>query len=65
MPNIHDGQCSNRYSPGCLEPCTYKTIVRGVHRALLGQIKVPGELMAFVRQQVHFECRLKPKYERS
>ena len=41
----------------------HKTILRGIHRALLGQIKVSGELLAFIRQEVRYKRRLKKAYD--
>lgn len=40
----------------------HKTILRGIHRAAEGQIKVPGELMALIKQEVHYKRRLKRAY---
>lgn len=40
----------------------HKTVLRGIHRAVEGQIKVPGELMAFVKQEVRYKRRLKRAY---
>lgn len=41
----------------------HRTILRGIHRALLGQIKVPGELLALVNQEVRYKRRLKRSYD--
>lgn len=41
----------------------HRTILRGIHRALLGQIKVPGELLALVNQEVRYKRRLKKTYD--
>jgi hypothetical protein len=40
----------------------YKTVLRGIHRAVEGQVKVSGELLAFVRQEVRYKRRLKRAY---
>jgi hypothetical protein len=40
----------------------YKTILRGIHRALDRQVKVSGEMMALVRHMVRFKRRLKRSY---
>ncbi|RMP44295.1 hypothetical protein ALO95_200080 [Pseudomonas syringae pv. antirrhini] len=40
----------------------YKTILRGINRALEGQIKVSGELLALTRQMVRFKRRLQRTY---
>ncbi|APC19391.1 hypothetical protein BLL42_26995 (plasmid) [Pseudomonas frederiksbergensis] len=39
-----------------------QTILRGINRALEGQIKVSGELLALVRQMVRFKRRLLRTY---
>ncbi len=41
----------------------HRTILRGIHRALLRQIKVPGELLALVNQEVRYKRRLKRAYD--
>lgn len=40
----------------------YKTILRGINRALEGQVKVSGELLAMTRQMVRFKRRLQRTY---
>ncbi|AMB86007.1 hypothetical protein AWM79_12135 [Pseudomonas agarici] len=40
----------------------YKTILRGINRALEGQVKVSGELLALTRQMVRFKRRLQRTY---
>jgi hypothetical protein len=39
-----------------------KTILRGINRALDGEVKVSGELLALVRQMVRFKRRLRRTY---
>ncbi|OBY05959.1 hypothetical protein BAE36_17300 [Rhizobium leguminosarum bv. trifolii] len=41
----------------------HRTILRGIHRALLGQIKVSGELLALVKQEVRYKRRLRRTYD--
>ncbi|TAW50603.1 hypothetical protein [Rhizobium leguminosarum] len=41
----------------------YKTILRGIHRALANEIKVPGELLALVKLEGHYKRRLKSSYD--
>lgn len=41
----------------------YKTILRGIHRALANEIKVPGELLALVKLQGRYKRRLKSTYD--
>lgn len=41
----------------------YKTILRGIHRAVEGQIKISGELMALIKQEVRYKRRLKRTYD--
>jgi hypothetical protein len=41
----------------------YKTILRGIHRAVEGQSKISGELMALIRQEVRYKRRLKRTYD--
>lgn len=41
----------------------YKTVLRGIHRAVEGQVKVSGELLALVRQEIRYKRRLKRAYE--
>lgn len=42
-----------------------KTILRGINRALEGEVKVSGELLALVRQTVRFKRRLLRTYGNS
>ena len=39
-----------------------QTILRGINRALEGEVKPPGELVALVRQAVRFQRRLQRTY---
>ncbi len=41
----------------------YKTILRGIHRVMGGQVKVSGEMMALVRHMVRFKRRLRRSYD--
>lgn len=41
----------------------YKSILRGIHRAVEGQIKISGELMALIKQEVRYKRRLKRTYD--
>lgn len=41
----------------------YRTILRGIHRALANEIKVPGELLALVKLEGHYKHRLKSTYD--
>lgn len=41
----------------------YRTILRGIHRALAYEVKVPGELLALVNQEVRYKRRLKRSYD--
>ena len=41
----------------------YKTILRGIHRALANKVKVPGELLALVKLEGHYKRRLKRTYD--
>jgi len=40
----------------------HKTILRGINRAVEGEVKVSGELMAFISQAVRFHRRLERTY---
>lgn len=40
-----------------------RTILRGIHRALANEIKVPGELLALVKLEGHYKRRLKSTYD--
>jgi hypothetical protein len=41
----------------------HRTILRGIHRALANEIKVPGELLALVKLEGHYKRRLKNTYD--
>src|SRR4051812_44410189 len=45
------------------DPRPHKTILRGIHRALANEIKVPGELLALVKLEGHYKRRLKRSYD--
>ncbi|RVH69192.1 hypothetical protein CN198_14095 [Sinorhizobium meliloti] len=41
----------------------YKSVLRSIHRAVEGQVKISGELMAFIKQEVRYKRRLKRTYD--
>ncbi|WP_312356771.1 hypothetical protein [Agrobacterium sp.] len=41
----------------------HRTILRGIHRALANEIKVPGELLALVKLEGHYMRRLKRTHD--